>query len=293
MEHYSWVMAYSAAMTPDLVLYHANCPDGFAAAWAIWKKYPSAVFVPVDHGQPLPVDPSGRNLLIVDFSYSKPILEGIAKSTASIQVLDHHVTAQQALEGLSYVTFDLNKSGAVLAWEWAHDAPAPWLLEYVQDKDLYNWKLPGSREINAALSSYPYDFAIWDCLKREVLEQEGRAILRYEQKLVEQILQEMVLVEFEGETVPCVQSAILTSQIGECLTATCAFCLIWHDRHGRRYFSLRSREGSTDVSQIAVKYGGGGHRHAAGFSVPLEGSSPSLINSSTPRIPILPVNQKK
>src|SRR5437016_12561325 len=96
------VMGYFGAMTPDLVLFHANCPDGFAAAWAIWKKYPSAVFVPVDHGQPLPVDPSGRNLLIVDFSYPKPVLEGIAKSAASIQVLDHHVTAQQALEGLSY-----------------------------------------------------------------------------------------------------------------------------------------------------------------------------------------------
>ena len=38
METYSWVMAYSAAMTPDLVLYHANCPDGFAAAWAIWNR---------------------------------------------------------------------------------------------------------------------------------------------------------------------------------------------------------------------------------------------------------------
>src|SRR5438094_7419144 len=117
MERYSWVMAYSAAMTPDLVLYHANCPDGFAAAWAIWKKYPSAVFVPVDHGQPLPVDPSGRNLLIVDFSYSKPVLEGIAKSTASIQVLDHHITAQQALECLPCVTFDRNKSGTVWARE--------------------------------------------------------------------------------------------------------------------------------------------------------------------------------
>jgi len=88
--------------------------------------------------------------------------------------------------------------------------------------------------------------------------------------------------------VPCVQSAILTSQIGERLTTTCAFCLIWHDRHGRRYFSLRSREGSTDVAQIAVKYGGGGHRHAAGFSVSLEGISTSPFSSSTHGIPIFP-----
>ncbi|HEY3196535.1 MAG TPA: phosphohydrolase [Nitrospirales bacterium] len=280
-------------MTPDLVLYHANCSDGFGAAWAIWKKYPSAVFVPVDHGQPLPVDPTGKNLLIVDFSYPRPMLEGIAKSAAAIQVLDHHITAQQALAGLSYAAFDLNKSGAVLAWEWAHRTPAPWLLEYVQDKDLFIWKLPASREINAALSSYPYDFALWDGMKRDILEQEGRAILRYEHKLVEQILQEMVMVEFEGETVPCVQSAILTSQIGEHLAATYAFCLIWHDRHGRRYFSLRSRADGADVARIAVKYGGGGHPHAAGFSVSLDGIGCPPANQSTPGIPIVTANPKK
>jgi len=42
-----------------------------------------------------------------------------------------------------------------------------------------------------------------------------------------------------------------------------------------------------------VKYGGGGHRHAAGFSVSLEDINSSLSNSSTHGIPILPVNQKK
>jgi len=286
-------MAYCAAMIPDLVLYHANCPDGFAAAWAIWKKYPFAVFVPVDHGQPPPVDPTGRQVLIVDFSYPKPILEAIAKSAAGIQVLDHHITAQQALEGLPYVTFDLKKSGAVLAWEWAHRTPPPWLIQYVQDKDLFTWKLPGSREITAALSSYPHDFAIWEGLKQEVLEQEGRAILRYENKLVEQILQGMVLVEFEGETVPCVQSAILTSQIGEHLTASYPYCLIWHDRNERRYFSLRSREGGADVAKIAVKYGGGGHTHAAGFSVPLEAGVAPLAGGSTPGVPNFPAKSRK
>jgi hypothetical protein len=279
-------------MTPDLVLYHANCPDGFGAAWAIWKKFPSAVFVPVDHGQPLPVNPVGRNVLIVDFSYPKPILEEIARVAATIQVLDHHVTAQEALNGLPYVKFDLNKSGAVLAWEWAHRVPVPWLLEYVQDKDLFTWRLPGSREITAALSSYPYDFKIWDSLTRETLEQEGRAILRYEQKLMEQILQGMTWVQFEGETVPCAQSAVLTTPIGERLSASAAFCLIWHDRQGRRYFSLRSREGGADVSKIAVKYGGGGHKHAAGFSVPLEGTGAPPANGSTPGVPILHAGAK-
>ena len=107
-------------MIPDLVLYHAECTDGFGAAWAIWKRYPSAEFIPADHGFPPPVSCAGRRVVIVDFSYSRPILEEMAKEATALQVLDHHITAQEALRGLPYVHFDLDKSGAVLAWEWAH-----------------------------------------------------------------------------------------------------------------------------------------------------------------------------
>ena len=129
---------------------------------------------------------------------------------ASLQVLDHHITAQDALAGLPFAYFDLKKSGAVLAWEWAHQQPAPWLLQYVQDKDLWNWALPCSREINAALASYPYDFHIWDTLRQDALEAEGRAILRYETELVGKIAASAVLLPFQGAIVPVVNSTVLT-----------------------------------------------------------------------------------
>jgi oligoribonuclease NrnB/cAMP/cGMP phosphodiesterase (DHH superfamily) len=234
------------------------------------------------------VNCKGRRIVIVDFSYSRPILEALAKEAEALQVLDHHITAQQALTGLSYAHFDLSKSGAVLAWEWAHGTTPPWLLQYVQDKDLWTWKLPLSREISAGLNSYPYDFAVWDSLKKETLEQEGRAILRFEHEMVGKVLPHAVLVRFEGATVPCVQSAILTSQIGERLSPGRPFCLIWHDREGRRYFSLRSEEKGADVAKIAVKYGGGGHTHAAGFSVPLGPAGSPPTDGSTPGVSILP-----
>lgn len=254
---------------PDVVLYHAECADGFGAAWALWKRYPSAQFMPVKHAVPPPSGLAGQRILIVDFSYPRPTLEALAADAKHLAVLDHHITAERALADLPYVHFDQKKSGAVLAWEWAHESPAPWLLQYVQDKDLWHWALPGSREINAALASYPFDFGIWDTLRKETLEAEGRAILRHENELVGKIAAEAVLVSFQGETVPAVQSAILTSQIGERLSDGYPFCLIWHDRDGRRYYSLRSREGQTDVGAIASLHGGGGHKHAAGFSVPL------------------------
>jgi uncharacterized protein len=263
-------------LAPSVALYHAECADGFGAAWALWRRFPQARFVPVKHGVPPPEGLKGERVVIVDFSYARDLLETMARETNRLLVLDHHITAEKALAGLPYAYFDMKKSGAVLAWEWAHDHPAPWLLDYIQDKDLWTWALPMSREINAAVASHPFDFHLWNGFKQKELEQEGRAILRYEQELVNKLAGQAVLVEFQGETVPSVQSAILTSQIGERLSAEAPFCIMWHDRDGRRYYSMRSREDGTDVGAIAASFGGGGHTHAAGFSIPLgpDGSLP-------------------
>jgi len=269
--------------SPDIVLYHAECSDGFGAAWAIWKKFPNARFIPVKHGNPPPSDLRDHRVVIVDFSYARPILETMAAESKELLILDHHITAEKALAGLPYAYFDQAKSGAVLGWEWAHGTEAPWLLRYVQDKDLWSWALPDSREINAALASYPFDFNLWDRFSQTTMEQEGRAILRYEHELVGKLSAQAVMVEFQGEVVPSVQSSILTSQIGERLSPHHPFCLIWHDRDGRRYFSMRSRQDGTDVGAIAASFGGGGHTHAAGFSVPLGADGILPNNSSLPR----------
>ncbi|MCP9451500.1 MAG: phosphohydrolase [Nitrospira sp.] len=273
---------------PDVVLYHDDCPDGFGAAWAIWKKYPGARFIPVKHGTPPPSDLRDQRVVMVDFSYARATLDVLSAETKDLLVLDHHITAERALEGCPYAYFDQTKSGAVLAWEWAHETSPPWLLRYIEDKDLWRWALPGSREINAAIASYPFDFQIWDRFVQSALEQEGRAILRYEQQLVRKLTAHAVMVEFQGDIVPAVHSPILTSQIGERLSAQHPFCVIWHDRDGRRYFSLRSRVGGRDVGAIAASFGGGGHTHAAGFSVPLapDGSPPP--NPLLPRPLLLP-----
>lgn len=263
---------------PTAVLYHADCADGFGAAWALWKKYPDARYIPVKHGQPPPEGLDGAHVMMVDFSYRREVIERLAQSAASLLILDHHVTAQAALAGLPYAYFDVKKSGAVLAWEWAHAEPVPWLLQYVQDKDLWQWRLPDSREMNAALASYPFDFQVWEGLTRDVLKVEGRAILRRDHSLIDKIVEESVLVEFEGETVPAVYSPVMTSQIGERLCQGFPFCLIWHERDGLRYFSLRSKPGTADVSALASRYGGGGHVNAAGFSRPIDSQASDILN---------------
>lgn len=267
-----------SSSSPDVVLYHADCMDGFGAAWALWKRFPQARYIPVSHGNPPPENLQKQHVVMVDFSYDRESILALARQTASLQILDHHVTAQAALRDLPFAYFDMNRSGAVLAWEWAHQRPVPWLLQYVQDKDLWQWKLPGSREISAALASYPFDFNVWDQLQYEILKLEGSGILRYENSLLDKIANEAIIVMFAGHLVPIVHSSILTSQIGERLSKDYPFCVIWHQKKCRRYFSLRSKEGGISVANIAAQFGGGGHTHAAGFSIPVEDNGSNLLN---------------
>jgi hypothetical protein len=259
------------------VLYHADCADGFGAAWALWKRFPAATFVPVKHGFAPPTGLGGQDIVMVDFSYARPTLESLASEAKSLVVLDHHITAEKALADLPYAYFDLTKSGAVLAWEWAHDESIPWLLRYIQDKDLWQWALPDSREISASLASHPFDFELWSRLDQQVLLTEGRAILRYEATLLTKLEAEARTIPFHGSVVPVVHSPVMTSQLGERLSAQAPFCVMWHERDGRRYYSLRSsNDGGADVAAIASAYGGGGHTHAAGFSIPLPSDGASL-----------------
>lgn len=264
--------------TPDVVLYHADCMDGFGAAWALWKRFPDARYVAVKHGNPPPDGLQNQHVVMVDFSYHRATIMALASQTASLYILDHHITAKGSLEDLPFAYFDMNRSGAVLAWEWAHAQPVPWLLQYVQDKDLWQWQLPSSREISASLASYPFEFETWENFQFETLKVEGKGILRYEKTLVEKMASEAIMVSLAGHKVPAVHSGILTSQIGEYLSAKHPFCLIWHQKDGRRYFSLRSKTGGISVADIAAQYGGGGHTHAAGFSISLDGGSQNCLN---------------
>jgi len=183
-----------------LCIYHANCPDGFAAAWAVRHALGDEVEFYKGVHQQAPPDVSGRDLVLVDFSYKKDVLLDMLKVAASITILDHHISAQKELaellaSGEVKGLFDMNKSGAMLAWQWFNPGkPAPKLIEHIQDRDLWQFKLPGTRAVHAALASYPYDFEIWASLMEstsyglEVLKRDGVAIERRLQKDIKELI---------------------------------------------------------------------------------------------------------
>ncbi len=267
-------------MVNTLVLYHANCRDGWCAAWLMKQAFPAAELVPVQYGEDHP-DVTGKAVFIVDFSYPRDVLLRMRDICKSITVLDHHKTAEAELADLDFCVFDMKKSGGRLTWEFLWDnellsdsfndtIPTPWLVEYTEDRDLWRWKLRYSKEINAALWSHPMDLPTWDALHRidplKTMVSEGAAILRYQQQVVDEHVTHATEQELAGYKVLGVNATTLFSDIAGKLAAGRPFGFAWfYNEHGQKVYSLRSRDNGMDVSEIAKQFGGGGHKHAAGF----------------------------
>jgi len=80
-----------------MCIYHGNCADGFGAAWVVRKALGDDVeFVPGVYGQE-PPDVTGKDVVIVDFSYKYDVLRALAVAANSIIVLDHHKSAADDL----------------------------------------------------------------------------------------------------------------------------------------------------------------------------------------------------
>jgi oligoribonuclease NrnB/cAMP/cGMP phosphodiesterase (DHH superfamily) len=264
-----------------LCIYHGLCADGFTAAWVVWKYFGegNVDFHAGKHGDP-PPEVEGREVYIVDFSYRRPVVEEMARHARKLTVIDHHVTAAQDLQDLIQSgavdgVFDMDKSGCLLTWEWFFkDRQPPPALLAVSDRDLWRFELPWTREIFSALTSYPYEFEIWDTLmeagRLESLRQDGVALSREQQKDIAEIIAAgSHLITIAGHTVPaCNVPSIWASDAGNILSQGHPFAACFWIDGEKIAFSLRSGPGGLDVSEIAKRFGGGGHKHAAGFKLP-------------------------
>lgn len=278
-------------MSKIICIYHGNCADGFGAAWAVRHalgedgiEYYPGVY------QQDPPDVAGKTVIMVDFSYKRDVIDDMAHRAKSILIIDHHKTAEAELQGFNdlverdggwlpddgiWTIFDMNKSGAMLAWEYFNPGEAsPQLLKHIQDRDLWKFEIEGTREIQAAVFSYPYDFDIWDELMRGdtwELKEQGRAIERKHHKDVAELVGVCERpMEIGGVVVPVASLPYtLVSDAAHMMAADHpTFAACYWDTAEARIFGLRSTESGMDVSEIAKQYGGGGHKHAAGFSVP-------------------------
>jgi uncharacterized protein len=259
-----------------VVLYHADCPDGFGASYAAWKKFGlGATYVAVQHDTELPAMIEGADVYTLDYAYKSEVIKSLLPKIASLTIIDHHVTAEESVKLATKSVFNMDHSGAVLAWQYFHpDIPVPKLLQYVEDNDLWRFALPNSREITEALSLNDLDFELWDKVTQDLENEtvfaeyvrDGRILLKQKEKTVAHLLENAEDVEFEGYHCKMVNTPMHSSLIGsELVKAGSPIGIMWSRRGQKIVVSLRSN-GNPDVAAIAQKYGGGGHSKAAGFS---------------------------
>jgi oligoribonuclease NrnB/cAMP/cGMP phosphodiesterase (DHH superfamily) len=277
----------------DIIVFHYPCQDGLASGYVATlahelNGWPKPELYPIAHGVSLDQTRFiNRRVLFCDYSPSLEILNQIELVANAIVVLDHHVTARDALTSKPYAIFDMGRSGVGITWDYFFPSkPIPLFLSMVQDRDLWVWSIFGSKDfclgfltVCSTINQYDFPklFKIFDELYTNpdkinyyigiggLLQSSTMCKV---QGIAEQALKK--ITEYQGKRVCVVNcTADYISELGNVISsnANVDFAVLWrHDNvTGEYYISLRSCN-KANVSDIAKSFGGGGHPNAAGFS---------------------------
>ena len=265
----------------DLILYHADCPDGFGAAWALHQKYGGGPqYRPLHYaGQLDPADVEGKDVLMVDVSLPRDQIQAIQERARSFLLIDHHQTALDNLTGLPGCYLDMHRSGAGLAWDLAFPGrPRPPLIDLVETRDLWKWERdPNAKMLCRVLDTEPMALDSWsafnDRLAQEALRPgllaEAKAMQRQYEAIIRDVAKEAVPVVLQGRRglAACVPH-LFASDVGSVLAQRegSSFGFTWCvTKDGQKVRgSWRSGGDRPPVIELAQAFGGGGHPNAAG-----------------------------
>ena len=276
----------------DVVIYHKNCPDGLGGAFAAWYYFTRlgidkhVEYIGASHGEQ-PPDVTGKNLLIVDFSYKKDVLNALLKIVNKMVILDHHLTAMEDLKDLDpkHKIFDMNHSGAYLSWVYFFpEEPVPKLILYIEDRDIWTKKMELTDEFSSWFSTITQNFENFvpllnDSYLMSIIKTEGVGMEKANKNNISKTVKyaDPIFMRISGEyyMVVHINTTVHKSDIGNQVlvgkdmypNADFSASYSIDDRSGSTLFSLRSTNKHIDCSKIAELFGGGGHRNASGAKI--------------------------
>lgn len=271
-----------------IVIYHADCPDGFGAAWTAWKRFGEAAdYRPMSYSMPHPQDLAGAHVYFLDFCYEKDEMLAIEQAAASLAVIDHHQGVRDAVEAVKEHAFDNSRSAATIAWNYFNPAaPVPKILSYVEDTDLWRYALPHSKEVGAYMFVVPFDLEEWDKLSKEfenpqmfeAIVVRGSAYQEYFTQALDRLAHYAELVQFEDYKVLAVNAPrMYRSELGYILSKwQPPFGIVYYKAGGVWHITMRG-DGVINLAEIAKRHGGNGHHNAAGFRIPGDAPFPFTI----------------
>jgi len=294
----------------DFCVFHAPCPDGTASAFAVGRAFPDCAMFGVNRGSDdtdaeLPDRELfyNKNVVLVDYVYSKDLMIDLIESASSVTVVDHHMSEYDLLNELLDIygrekfqfLYSDQVCAAVLCWKWLFpETSLPVLYQYINDNDTGSWLLPNvgwfrrgmgvaSPIIRPGHSKFS-DFQIFS----EGLENGKKFLLS-------RMVMGMLACDIEWRDLRAEVQRSSDRQLRACPEYWCRLVNVSHNSGGihsalledgiadfsMTYFrvdcngswkcSLRSRDnGGVNVGAIAAKLGGGGHWCAGSFTLRCE-----------------------
>ncbi len=258
-------------------MYHGGCSDGFGGAWAAWNKFGKrAEYIPLYDRQRPPSGLAGRELYFIDWTFDNPVTtKVIVRESEHTVILDHHAQARAAMRLAQEHVFSPQNSGAVIAWKYFHPGEkTPLLLKYVEDYDIWKFRLRDTAAVNALLEATPFDFRAWSHLAADFEKPAGRRrriaagklLLQYKNALVQDIVSGAKKVRWGKYEVLAVNAPILRNETGHLLAKRKPpMSVMWWEEGKKIRISLRAVKPFNILKNIK---GSKGHPQAAGLALP-------------------------
>lgn len=275
-------------MQKIIATYHKDCIDGTVAAATLLRKFPSAQLFPLSHtytegdiGPILGLIDSDTECYTVDCGLG---VQEFLAAGCKVTTLDHHIGGKESFENIArenknytYV-FNNDQSAASLVWSFFFgDESQPEIVTYVEDADLWRWKYgDDTKDVNNYLSMFRNDpSAMLALIEGDVsdIKNKGKVISQYaDREIADQLTLPAISIKIGEFIVPAYnitvyQSASANTHADELGKAVAVFTV----GGASVKLSFRSRENHIPTSlDLAKLLGGGGHKDAAGATIPLQ-----------------------
>jgi oligoribonuclease NrnB/cAMP/cGMP phosphodiesterase (DHH superfamily) len=291
-----------------LVYYHHMCSDGLAGAWCGWRYFTNkgieAEYKGIQPDKAFHIniyDHKDRDIYFIDVLGTKE-LHKLCTMANQVIIIDHHKSNQDFFKTLTKlprnltIHFDNSKSACQLAWDYYNPGvDRPWFINYIADRDLWEWKLADSKPINIGLYNLGH-LQTMDSINQlylisgtdlvntlDTVKKYGVIIEKYHAGLLEKIsgsATEVTLIppgnigqfkcwisSIHGELASDLGNILATKPLKNGQLPGLGATYTFDFRTGNWNVSLRSVEGGQDVSIIAKQFGGGGHARASAFVI--------------------------
>lgn len=274
------------------IFYHSSDLDGHCSGAIVKYKYPEAELFPINYNQKFPweqLDEKNDTIIMVDFSL-QPFTEMVKLYQIfkdRLILIDHHISTindlnnnnlNDKIKGIRKV----NEAACELTWQYFFpEREIPEVVKLLGRYDVWDHSnsdvLPFQYGIRLNVT-YPKNQDLWkayfevsdnvDIIQKTI--EKGKIILEYQKQENEKYAKSCAFeIKFEGYRAICANKLMANSQL---------FDSVWDsDRHdlmiqfgirknGIWTMSFYTKKDNIDCSEIAKKFGGGGHAQAAGAS---------------------------